>query len=78
MTTIPERTTATPAPAPQAGFRADRGQVWRWILDLIPTLLTPFAGIAAAFGIVILILTWQGADPRLALDFLSGDARICR
>jgi|GEM_PF-36823 simple sugar transport system permease protein len=70
MTTIPERTTATPAPAPQAGFRADRGQVWRWILDLIPTLLTPFAGIAAAFGIVILILTWQGADPRLALDFL--------
>lgn len=70
MTTSPEHTTAAPAPAPRASDRPDRSQVWRWIVDLIPTLLTPFVGIAAAFGLVILILTWQGADPRLAWEFL--------
>lgn len=70
MTTVPERLPRPPEPTPRASVYADRGQVWRWILDLIPTLLTPFAGIAVAFGLVILILTAQGADPGLALDFL--------
>jgi len=67
MTTIPERTTA---PAPPTSAYPSRSLLWRWIIDLIPTLLTPFIGIAAALGLVVLILQWQGADPRLAWDFL--------
>ncbi|MEL7674041.1 MAG: ABC transporter permease [Chloroflexota bacterium] len=68
MTTLPERTTA--APAPPASATPGRSLMWRWIIDLIPALLTPFVGIAAALGLVVLILQWQGAEPRLAWDFL--------
>lgn len=68
MTIIPEQTTA--APSSPASIRPGRSLVWRWIIDLIPTLLTPFAGIAAALGLVILILEWQGAEPRMAWEFL--------
>jgi simple sugar transport system permease protein len=35
----------------------------RYVIDLLPTLLAPFLGIAAALGLTVLILHWQGADP---------------
>ncbi len=68
MTSIPEERTYPPRPP--AMVRPSRSLLWRWVVDLIPTLITPFIGIAAALGLVVLILEWQGADPRLAWQFL--------
>lgn len=42
----------------------------RYLLDLLPTLLAPFLGIAVALGLTILILQWQGADPKTAWTYL--------
>lgn len=68
MTTNTERAGA--APVPDASARLGRSLMWRWVVDLLPAALTPFAGIAVALGLVVLILQWQGADPRLAWEFL--------
>jgi simple sugar transport system permease protein len=40
------------------------------MLDLLPAILTPFFGIAGALLIIILILRWQGADPKIAWDYV--------
>jgi len=42
----------------------------RSLLDWIPALLAPLFGIAAALGIIILILQWQGAAPQDAWRYL--------
>ena len=42
----------------------------RYVLDLLPAILAPFLGIAAALLIIILILQWQGADPKIAWDYV--------
>ncbi len=46
------------------------GGVWRYVLDLLPAMLAPFAGIAFALLIIVLILEWQGADPQVAWDYV--------
>lgn len=43
---------------------------WSYLRDLLPAILTPFLGIAAALAIIILILQWQGASPSIAWDYL--------
>jgi ABC-type uncharacterized transport system permease subunit len=40
------------------------------VLDLLPAVLAPVFGIAAALLIIVLILQWQGADPHLAWNYL--------
>ena len=57
-----------PQAAPTAGLSG--GMIARYLLDLLPAILAPFAGIAAALVIILLILTWQGADPQLAWKYL--------
>ncbi len=42
----------------------------RNVLDLLPAVLAPVFGIAAALLIIVLILKWQGADPHLAWDYV--------
>jgi simple sugar transport system permease protein len=37
---------------------------------MLPAILAPFFGILAALVIIILILTWQGADPQVAWDYV--------
>jgi simple sugar transport system permease protein len=44
--------------------------IGRYVLDLLPAILAPFFGIAAALGIIVLILEWQGADPKVAWDYV--------
>jgi simple sugar transport system permease protein len=44
--------------------------MWHYVLDLLPTLITPFAGIAVALVLIVLILKWQGADPKVAWDYV--------
>lgn len=46
------------------------GTMWRYVLDLLPAILAPFVGIAAALLIIVLILEWQGADPQVAWDYV--------
>lgn len=60
-------TTDKPQPAPPAN--ATR-MMWDYLIDMLPTLLAPFLGIAAALGIIVLILEWQGADPQQAWEYL--------
>jgi simple sugar transport system permease protein len=36
--------------------------IWKYVLDLLPAILAPFVGIAAALAIIVMILQWQGAD----------------
>jgi simple sugar transport system permease protein len=64
METASRVTPSTVKPTPP------RHILWRYVLDLLPTLLTPFAGIAAALGIIVLILQWQGANPTVAWRYL--------
>jgi ABC-type uncharacterized transport system permease subunit len=47
-----------------------RHMMWRYLLDLLPTVITPVAGIAAALAIIVLILEWQGADPKIAWHYV--------
>jgi simple sugar transport system permease protein len=42
----------------------------RYVVDLLPAILAPFFGIAAALLIIVLILEWQGANPRVAWDYV--------
>ncbi|MBN1680918.1 MAG: ABC transporter permease [Anaerolineae bacterium] len=68
--TTPANTTQRPASqsAPPGGL--SRSMIWRWVLDMLPAMLTPFLGILAALVIIVLILEWQGADPQVAWDYL--------
>ncbi len=54
--------------SPVAGMT--RADVWRSVRDMLPAILAPFFGIAAALVIIILILHWQGADPKVAWDYV--------
>ncbi len=70
MTTAP----ATPPSRPPANA-APRPNVTGQMLvaavrDMLPAALTPFLGIVAALGIIILILEWQGADPQVAWRYV--------
>lgn len=38
--------------------------------DLLPAVLTPILGVAAALGLIVLILRWQGADPQIAWNYV--------
>ena len=49
---------------------AHAGAAWRSVLDLLPAILAPFFGIAAALLIIVLILEWQGADPQVAWKYV--------
>ena len=49
---------------------AQTSDIWRSALDLLPAVLAPFFGIAAALLIIVLILEWQGADPQVAWDYV--------
>lgn len=40
------------------------------VIELLPAILAPFFGILAALLIIVLILTWQGADPKVAWDYV--------
>jgi ABC-type uncharacterized transport system permease subunit len=40
------------------------------VLDLLPAVLAPVFGIAAALLIIVLILQWQGANPHLAWNYV--------
>ncbi len=57
--------TSTPRPAPSPMERRAR-----YVLDLLPAILAPLFGILAALLIIILILQWQGADPKIAWDYV--------
>jgi simple sugar transport system permease protein len=43
---------------------------WNAVRDMLPAILAPFAGIAVALAIIVLILEWQGADPKVAWDYV--------
>jgi simple sugar transport system permease protein len=60
--------TQQPAPTPRPAITGS--DLLRYVIDLLPTLLAPFLGIAAALGLTILILHWQGADPADAWTYL--------
>jgi ABC-type uncharacterized transport system permease subunit len=62
--------TASHATQPAVKPTPPRHILWSYVLDLLPTLLTPFVGIAAALGIIILILQSQGANPTVAWRYL--------
>ncbi|MBI5961031.1 MAG: ABC transporter permease [Chloroflexi bacterium] len=47
-----------------------QGWLWNSMRDMLPAILAPFAGIAAALAIIVLILEWQGADPKVAWDYV--------
>ncbi len=57
-----------PITPPVPGITGDL--IWRTVLDVLPAILAPVLGIAAAIGIVMLILTWQGADPKIAWEYV--------
>ncbi len=44
--------------------------LWRAFLDVLPAMLAPLVGIVVAFVLIILILDWQGADPKVAWDYV--------
>ncbi len=44
--------------------------LWRSFLDMLPAMLAPLVGVVVAFGIIILILKWQGAEARVAWDYV--------
>jgi ABC-type uncharacterized transport system permease subunit len=62
----------TTSPATQTVVKPTppRHIMWSYVIDLLPTLLTPFIGIGAALGIIILILHSQGASPTVALRYV--------
>jgi ABC-type uncharacterized transport system permease subunit len=59
-------TKANDSPRP----RAPRPDWVNNALDLLPAVLAPVFGIAAALLLIVLILQWQGADPHLAWNYL--------
>ncbi|NDJ75691.1 MAG: ABC transporter permease, partial [Chloroflexi bacterium] len=61
--------TASPPPASPSSANWQRIML-RNFLELLPTLLAPIFGIAAALIIIVLILQTQDADPKLAWDYL--------
>lgn len=64
----------TPAPASSGGpsgfSTVSREMLWSALRDGLPAILAPVLGIAVALGITILILKWQGADPKIAWDYV--------
>jgi ABC-type uncharacterized transport system permease subunit len=65
--TQPSSTPTTP-PRPVEGMSRD--MIWRAVRDMLPAILAPFFGIVAALAIIVLILEWQGADPKIAWDYV--------
>ncbi|NLX08807.1 MAG: ABC transporter permease [Chloroflexi bacterium] len=65
-----EQSSPASHPAKPAMNGAQGRMLWRSFLDLLPAMLAPFFGIAAALGIIFGILAWQGADPQIAWDYL--------
>jgi ABC-type uncharacterized transport system permease subunit len=59
-----------PASQTSRPTRVSRGDLTRTVLDLLPAILAPFFGIAAALLLIVLILQWQGADPHLAWNYV--------
>ncbi len=57
-------------PAPPTLPGLSRAMIWHAIRDVLPAILAPLLGIAAALGIIILILQWQGADAQIAWDYV--------
>lgn len=47
-----------------------RRMFWVYVADLLPTLLTPFIGIAVALAIIVLILETQGARASVAWGYV--------
>lgn len=62
VSSLPQQTPDRPPSATQAR--------WGYVRDLLPAVLAPLVGVAAALVIIVLILNWQGADPLVAWDFL--------
>ncbi len=51
--------------------RTAQAHPWRSaLLDMLPALLMPFLGILVALGLIVLILEWQGADAKVAWDYV--------
>ena len=69
-------TTSSPTPPsrPPANAVPRSNVTWQMladaIRDILPAALTPFLGILAALGMIILILEWQGADPQVAWRYV--------
>lgn len=67
MTTQPPTSSLSkPAPLPRPSAR----MMWGYVLDLLPAILAPVFGIIGALVLIVLILEWQGADPKVAWDYL--------
>jgi ABC-type uncharacterized transport system permease subunit len=62
-------TSATRSPSSKPRL-VPSGATWHQVRDLLPAILAPFFGIAAALLIIVLILQWQGADPELAWGYV--------
>ena len=65
---VTQPSTRTTPPLPATGI--SRAAIWRAIRDMLPAILAPFFGIVAALAIIVLILEWQGADPKIAWDYV--------
>lgn len=61
---------STPPSPPPSSMSITGDMIWQTLRDALPTILAPVAGIVAAIGIIFLILTWQGADPQIAWDYV--------
>lgn len=65
------QSTSEPNRPPASPFSGmTRSDTWRALRDMLPAILAPFFGIAAALLIIVLILEWQGADPQVAWDYV--------
>ncbi len=69
LTNQPERTPASPG-SPPGLSSISREMLWGALRDGLPAILAPVFGIVVALGLTILILQWQGADPKIAWDYV--------
>lgn len=67
---LSEKQSHTAPPSPPALPGISRSMIVHGLLDALPAILAPILGIAAALGLTILILRWQGADPQIAWDYV--------
>jgi len=65
-----ETTRSTPPSRSAASPMVSRALLLSSLRDLLPAILAPFFGIAAALLIIVLILHWQGADPQMAWKYM--------
>ena len=70
MSGIVQETPTHSQPEPLTPPTAPVSMWWNYLRDLLPAILAPFLGIAAALVLIILILQWQGASPSIAWDYL--------